>query len=235
LGQKAHPFGLRLGIIQDWRSRWFATKKTYASQIKEDIALRTLIRQKAGTAGISFVEIERMGAKIRVTIHTAKPGMVIGKGGTGIDALKKDLEALTKKQVITNIEEIRYPETDAQIVAESVAQQIEKRISHKRAMKQAITRALKAGAQGIKIQCSGRLGGADIARTEWYREGRVPLQTLRANIDFGLAEALIKYGRIGVKAWVYKGDVIPGVTMEPQVPKRHSRTRERSEAPDVAA
>src|SRR5450756_1208236 len=176
-----------------------------------------------------------MGAKIRVTIHTAKPGMVIGKGGTGIDALKKDLETLTKKQVITNIEEIRYPETDAQIVAESVAQQIEKRISHKRAMKQAITRALKAGAQGIKIQCSGRLGGADIARTEWYREGRVPLQTLRANIDFGLAEALIKYGRIGVKAWVYKGDVIPGVTTEPQVPKRHSRTRERSEAPHVAA
>ncbi len=234
MGQKAHPFGLRLGIINDWRSRWFATKRTYTSQIKEDISLRKVVKEKCGSAGISSVEIERMGNKIRVTIHTAKPGMVIGKGGTGIDLLKKDLESVSKKQVITNIEEVRYPETDAQLVAENVAQQIEKRISHKRAMKQAITRALKAGALGIKIECSGRLAGADIARREWYREGRVPLQTLRANISFGLAEALIKYGRIGVKAWVYKGDVIPGVSTGTIAPRRPA-SRGRSVEPNANA
>lgn len=234
MGQKAHPFGLRLGIINDWRSRWFATKRTYTSQIKEDIALRKAVKEKCGAAGVASVEIERMGNKIRVTIHTAKPGMVIGKGGTGIDLLKKELENVSKKQVITNIEEVRYPETDAQLVAENVAQQIEKRISHKRAMKQAITRALKGGALGIKIECSGRLAGADIARTEWYREGRVPLQTLRANISFGLAEALIKYGRIGVKAWVYKGDVIPGVSTGTIAPRRPA-SRERSGETDVNA
>jgi small subunit ribosomal protein S3 len=235
MGQKVHPYGLRLGVIFDWRSRWFATKKTYANQIKEDWLIRKLIKARVGTAGISVIEIERMGNKVRVTIHTAKPGMVIGKGGTGIDALKKELEGLTHKQVLTNIEEIRYPEADAQIVAENVAQQLEKRISHKRAMKQCITRALKSGAKGIKIMCNGRLGGADIARTEWYREGRVPLQTLRANIEFGMAEALIKFGRIGIKVWVYKGDIIPGVTtVVKEPPRRHGR-RERSEATDVNA
>jgi small subunit ribosomal protein S3 len=235
MGQKVHPYGLRLAIIFDWRSRWFATKKLYADQIKEDSEIRKLIKQRVGTAGISYIEIERMGNKIRVTIHTAKPGMVIGKGGAGIDALKKELESVTKKQVLTNIEEIRYPEADAQIVAENVAQQLEKRISHKRAMKQCITRALKSGAQGIKIMCSGRLGGGDIARTEWYREGRVPLATLRANIEYGTAEALIKFGRIGIKVWVYKGDMIPGLTTtEKEPPRRHGR-RERSEAPNVNA
>jgi len=183
-----------------------------SDQLKEDVEIRTLVKKNFYAAGISHVEIERMGNRIRVTIHTAKPGMVIGKGGSGVDSLRKDLEAITSKQVLLNIEEVRYPELDAQLVAENVAQQIERRISHKRAMKLAIGRALKAGARGIKISCSGRLAGADIARTEWYREGRVPLQTLRANIEYGTAEALIKYGRIGVKAWVYKGDIIPGVT-----------------------
>lgn len=211
MGQKTHPFGLRLGIINDWRSKWFASKKNFAKQLHEDLEIRKMVKERFAASGISTVEIERSYNRIRVTIHTAKPGMVIGKGGAGIDAIRKELESLTGKQVLLNIEEIRYPELDAQLVAENVAQQIEKRVSHKRAMKLAIARALKAGAQGIKIECSGRLAGADIARTEWYREGRVPLQTLRANIDYGTAEALIKYGRIGVKAWIYKGDVIPGV------------------------
>jgi small subunit ribosomal protein S3 len=211
VGQKTHPFGLRLGIINDWRSKWFASKKNFAKQLHEDLEIRKMVKERFAASGISTVEIERSYNRIRVTIHTAKPGMVIGKGGAGIDAIRKELESLTGKQVLLNIEEIRYPELDAQLVAENVAQQIEKRVSHKRAMKLAIARALKAGAQGIKIECSGRLAGADIARTEWYREGRVPLQTLRANIDYGTAEALIKYGRIGVKAWIYKGDVIPGV------------------------
>lgn len=215
MGQKTHPFGLRLGIINDWRSKWFASKRSFARQLHEDLEIRKIVKERFAASGISTVEIERSYNRIRVTIHTAKPGMVIGKGGAGIDALRKELEALTGKQVLLNIEEIRYPELDAQLVAENVAQQIEKRVSHKRAMKLAIARALKAGAQGIKIECSGRLAGADIARTEWYREGRVPLQTLRANIDYGTAEALIKYGRIGVKAWIYKGDVIPGVPSGP--------------------
>jgi small subunit ribosomal protein S3 len=186
------------------------------------MTIRKIIKERFVASGISTVEIERSYNRIRVTIHTAKPGMVIGKGGAGIDALRKELEVLTGKQVLLNIEEIRYPELDAQLLAENVAQQIEKRVSHKRAMKLAISRALKAGALGIKIQCSGRLAGADIARSEWYREGRVPLQTLRANIDYGTAEALIKYGRIGVKAWIYKGDVIPGVSTSPAKPE-HKR------------
>lgn len=212
MGQKTHPFGLRLGINKEWRSKWFAAKGTFAKQLFEDLQIRKIVREKFTAAGISALEIERSYNRIRVTIHTAKPGMVIGKGGSGIDALRKELEALTGKQVLLNIEEIRYPELDAQLIAENIVQQIEKRISYKRAMKLAIGRALKAGAQGVKIECSGRLAGADIARSEWYREGRVPLQTLRANIDYGVAEALIKYGRIGVKTWIYKGDVIPGVS-----------------------
>ncbi|MCR4429123.1 MAG: 30S ribosomal protein S3 [Caldiserica bacterium] len=222
MGQKTHPFGLRLGIIKDWRSKWFAPKRIFAKQLHEDMTIRKIIKERFVASGISTVEIERSYNRIRVTIHTAKPGMVIGKGGAGIDALRKELEVLTGKQVLLNIEEIRYPELDAQLLAENVAQQIEKRVSHKRAMKLAISRALKAGALGIKIQCSGRLAGADIARSEWYREGRVPLQTLRANIDYGTAEALIKYGRIGVKAWIYKGDVIPGVSTSPAKPE-HKR------------
>ncbi|MCR4433363.1 MAG: 30S ribosomal protein S3 [Coprothermobacterota bacterium] len=219
MGQKTHPFGLRLGIINEWRSKWFASKRAFTKQLHEDLEIRKIVKERFAASGISTVEIERSYNRIRVTIHTAKPGMVIGKGGAGIDALRKELEALTGKQVLLNIEEIRYPELDAQLVAENVVQQIEKRVSHKRAMKLAISRALKAGALGIKIECSGRLAGADIARSEWYREGRVPLQTLRANIDYGTAEALIKYGRIGVKTWIYKGDVIPGVSAGPGKPE----------------
>lgn len=219
MGQKTHPFGLRLGIINEWRSKWFASKRAFAKQLHEDLEIRKIVKERFAASGISTVEIERSYNRIRVTIHTAKPGMVIGKGGAGIDALRKELETLTGKQVLLNIEEIRYPELDAQLVAENVVQQIEKRVSHKRAMKLAISRALKAGALGIKIECSGRLAGADIARSEWYREGRVPLQTLRANIDYGTAEALIKYGRIGVKTWIYKGDVIPGVSAGPGKPE----------------
>jgi small subunit ribosomal protein S3 len=219
VGQKTHPFGLRLGIINEWRSKWFASKRAFTKQLHEDLEIRKIVKERFAASGISTVEIERSYNRIRVTIHTAKPGMVIGKGGAGIDALRKELEALTGKQVLLNIEEIRYPELDAQLVAENVVQQIEKRVSHKRAMKLAISRALKAGALGIKIECSGRLAGADIARSEWYREGRVPLQTLRANIDYGTAEALIKYGRIGVKTWIYKGDVIPGVSAGPGKPE----------------
>lgn len=209
MGQKVHPVGLRIGIIRDWESRWFGTNKNFADQLHEDLRIRRYIKEKMFRAGISRIEIERQGNRVRVTVHTARPGILIGRGGVGIDALRQELSALTGKEVQVSVQEIRRPELEAQLVAETVAQQLERRVAHRRAMKQAVQRALRAGAKGIKIEVSGRIAGAEIARSEWYREGRVPLHTLRADIDFGVAEALTKYGRIGVKVWVYRGDVFP--------------------------
>jgi small subunit ribosomal protein S3 len=208
VGQKIHPIGLRLGIIKDWESKWYA-EKNFPELIEEDQKLRGAIKKKMGRAGISRIEIERAANRIRITIHSARPGIIIGRGGTGIDALKKELEQLTGKAIQLNVQEIRRAELEAALVAQNVASQLERRIAYRRAMKQAVARSLRSGAKGIRISCSGRLAGAEIARYEWYREGRVPLQTLRADIDFGVAEALTTYGRIGVKVWIYRGDVLP--------------------------
>jgi small subunit ribosomal protein S3 len=208
VGQKIHPIGLRLGIVKEWESKWYA-EKNFADLIQEDQRLRGHVKKKLARAGISRIEIERAANRIRMTIHSARPGIIIGRGGTGIDALKKELEALTGKQVQVNVQEIRRAELEAALVAQNVASQLERRVAYRRAMKQAVARTLRAGAKGIRISCSGRLAGAEIARYEWYREGRVPLQTLRADIDYGEAEALTTYGRIGVKVWIYRGDILP--------------------------
>lgn len=213
MGQKVHPIGYRLGYIRTWNSRWFA-KKGYSQLLHEDIKIRQRVKEKLYHAGISRVEIERSGKVIDIDIHAARPGIIIGRKGTEVDRLKKDLEALTNKQVNINIKEIKKPELDPQLVAENVALQLEKRISFRRAMKKGVTSALRFGALGVKITCAGRLGGAEIARTEWYREGRVPLHTLRADIDYGFAEAKTTYGQIGVKVWIYKGDVLPEEKVE---------------------
>jgi len=208
LGQKIHPHGLRVGIIKDWDSRWYS-KKDFSDQLLEDFKIREYIKKKLFTSGISKIEIERAANRIRITINTAKPGMVIGRGGSGVDELKNELEKMTDKQVSINVIEIKNPDIDAQLVAENIASQLERRISFRRAMKQAISRALKSGAEGIKTMVSGRLGGTEIARSEMYHEGTIPLQTLRADIDYGFAEAHTTYGRIGVKVWIYKGEVLP--------------------------
>ncbi len=208
MGQKIHPIGLRLGIIKDWESKWYA-EKNFPDLIQEDQVLRRHIKKKLGRAGISRIEIERTANRVRITIHSARPGIIIGRGGTGIDALKKELDALTGKQIQLNVQEIRRAELEAVLVAQNVASQLERRVAYRRAMKQAVARTLRSGAKGIRISCSGRLAGAEIARYEWYRDGRVPLQTLRADIDFGVAEALTTFGRIGVKVWIYRGDVLP--------------------------
>jgi len=209
MGQKANPHGLRIGIIKDWDTKWYASKKDFSSFLVEDFKLRKFIKKKLYIAGIARIEIERAAAKIKINIHTAKPGIIIGKQGAGIEALRKELEKMTGKSVLLNITEIKTPELNAQLVAESIAAQLEKRISFRRAMKQAMSRTMKLGAKGIKTQVSGRLGGAEIARTEHYHEGTIPLQTLRADIDYGLAEADTTYGKIGVKVWIYKGEVLP--------------------------
>ncbi|GAQ24688.1 MULTISPECIES: 30S ribosomal protein S3 [Tepidanaerobacter] len=208
MGQKIHPHGLRVGIIKDWDSKWY-TKKDFADQLLEDYKVRKYIKNKLFTSGVSRIEIERAANRIRITINTAKPGMVIGRGGSGVDELKGEIEKMTGKQVSINVIEIKNPDMDAQLVAENIASQLERRISFRRAMKQAISRALKSGAKGIKTMVSGRLGGAEIARSEMYHEGTIPLQTLRADIDYGFAEAHTTYGRIGVKVWIYKGEVLP--------------------------
>lgn len=207
MGQKVHPTGFRLGIIKTWDSRWYA-KKNYASLLHEDIRIRSIVKERLTHAGVSKIEIERAGQKAKVNIHTARPGIIIGKKGAEVDKLKKDLEAMTGKQMYINIQEIRRPELEAQLVAENVALQLERRIAFRRAMKKSVTSALRLGAQGIKITCAGRLAGAEIARTEWYREGRVPLHTLRADIQYGFAEAKTTMGQIGVKVWIYKGEVL---------------------------
>ncbi|MBS1127007.1 MAG: rpsC [Nitrospirae bacterium] len=211
MGQKTHPIGIRLGIVKTWDSRWYL-KKGYADQLLEDINIRKDIKAKLYHAGVSRIEIERAGQKIRVIIHTARPGIIIGKKGSEVEKLRKDIELVSGKQVSVDIKEIRKPEIDAQLVAENIALQLEKRIAFRRAMKKSVASALRFGAQGIKITCSGRLAGAEIARTEWYREGRVPLHTFRADINYGTAQAKTTFGIIGVKVWVYHGDVLPEAT-----------------------
>ncbi len=208
MGQKVNPNGLRLGIIRDWDSKWYADKD-YATLLHEDIKIRDYLKKRLYEAGIAKIEIERAANRVNVTIHTAKPGMVIGKGGTEVENLRVALAKMTNKQIHINIQEVKQPELDATLVAESIAQQLERRISFRRAMKQAIQRALRSGAKGIRTIVSGRLGGAEIARSEGYSEGTVPLHTLRADIDYGTAEAHTTYGRIGVKVWIYKGEVLP--------------------------
>lgn len=207
MGQKVNPVGLRLGINRTWDSRWFADE-SYARLLHEDLKIRKYVRERLAQAGVSRVVIERPAKKARLTIHTARPGVVIGKKGADIEKLRKDLAGITKSDVHLNIVEIRKPEIDAQLVAENVAQQLERRVSSRRAMKRAVQSAMRLGAQGIRINCAGRLGGAEIARSVWYREGRVPLHTLRAHVDFGQAEARTTYGVCGVKVWIYKGDIL---------------------------
>mgnify|MGYP001343182972 CR=1 FL=1 len=209
MGQKVHPKGLRLGIIKDWDARWYANRKEYAELLHEDLMIRRRIKERFYTAGISKIEIERAANRAKITIHTARPGMVIGKGGQEVDRLRRELEEISGKQLQVNIVEVKRPELDAQLVAENIAFQLERRVSFRRAMRQAVARAMRLGAQGIKIRVSGRLNGAEIARTEWTPEGSVPLHTLRADIDYGFAEARTTYGQIGVKVWIYKGEVLP--------------------------
>ncbi|HLS91124.1 MAG TPA: 30S ribosomal protein S3 [Limnochordia bacterium] len=216
MGQKVHPVGLRLGIIKDWDGRWYAGKKEYAELLHEDLEIRRRIKERFYTAGISKVEIERAANRAKVTIYTARPGMVIGKGGAEVDRLRKELEERTGKQLQINIVEVKRPELDAQLVAENIAFQLERRVSFRRAMKQAQQRAMRLGAKGIKIRVAGRLGGAEIARAEWTSEGSIPLHTLRADIDYGFAEAKTTYGQIGVKVWIYKGEVLPEKGHKPQ-------------------
>ena len=209
MGQKVNPHGARVGVIMDWSGRWYAEKKDFANYLESDYRLRKMLKEKHNAAGISRIDIERSAGKVAVTLFTAKPGVVIGKGGAGVEALKKEIEAFVGCPCSLNIMEIKNPEVDAQLVAENIAQQLERRISFRRAMKQSIQRAMKGGAKGIKTSVAGRLGGADIARKEGYHEGSIPLQTLRANIDYGFAEAKTTYGRLGVKVWIYKGQILP--------------------------
>ncbi|MEO8082344.1 MAG: 30S ribosomal protein S3 [Ardenticatenales bacterium] len=210
MGRKVHPYGFRLGIIKPWRARWFAEGRAYGDLLQEDLKVRDLIDRTVGHAGIGNLMIERFPRQLNVTIHTAKPGIIIGRKGASVEQLRKELAERTGKAVKVDVVEIASPETSAPIVAQSMAQQLERRISHKRAMKQTAFRAMRAGAQGIKIVCSGRLGGSEMSRTDKVIMGRVPRQTLRADIDFHIAEALTTYGRIGVKVWVYHGEVLPG-------------------------
>ncbi len=207
MGQKVNPISLRLGIVKTWESRWFAGKK-YADYIFEDYRIRKFIKEKLKHAGVSKIEIERSTRRVRLRIFTARPGIVIGKKGSEIEKLKKELEGRVSQEVLIDIQEIRKPEVDAQLVAENVAMQIERRVAFRRAMKRGVTSAMRFGAQGVKIICSGRLGGAEMARTEWYREGRVPLHTLRADIDYGLTEARTTYGIIGIKVFVFHGEIL---------------------------
>lgn len=208
MGQKVNPHGLRVGVIKDWDSKWYADKN-FADYLVEDYNIRKFLKKRLYDAGISTIEIERAADRTKVTVHTAKPGIVIGKGGAEIEKLKKDLEKMVGKKMSIDIQEIKRPDKDAQLVAENIAQQLENRVSFRRAMKGAMSRTMKAGALGVKTSASGRLGGADMARTEYYSEGTIPLQTLRADIDYGFAEADTTYGKVGVKVWIYKGEILP--------------------------
>ena len=223
MGQKVNPHGIRLGIVKDWDARWYADKD-FAQNLHEDIKIRDYLKKSLQTAGVPRVETERSKNRLKLTIHTAKPGMVIGRGGSGIGQIKEGLKGLTEKRVDINIAEIKQPDLDATLVAENIAAQLERRIAFRRAMKQAVGRTMRLGAKGIKIAVSGRLGGAEIARRESYREGSIPLHTLRADIDYGTAEAHTTYGRIGIKVWIFKGEVLPD---KKQAPKNN---KERSEA-----
>ena len=232
MGQKVNPHGARVGVILDWSTKWYAGKKDFSNNLIEDYKLREMLKEKLNLSGISHIDIERSAGKVGVTIHTAKPGIVIGRGGAGVEALKKEIEDFTGKAVSLNILEVKFPDADAQLVAENIAQQLEKRISFRRAMKQTIGRAMKTpGVKGIKTKVSGRLGGADIARSEGYHEGSIPLQTLRADIEYGFAEARTTYGRIGVKVWIYKGQVLPGQKRAeaPEAPARRPRRSANAE------
>lgn len=206
MGQKVHPIGYRVGVIRDWESKWYASGKTYIKNLHEDIKLRAWIKNRWENAGISRVEIERVGKVIRFTIWTARPGIVIGKQGAELTKIKEELQTLTGNRILLNVQEIKNPDVDAQLVAENIAAAIERRVSFRRAMKQAMFRTMKAGGLGIKIQCSGRLGGAEIARSEWYNEGRLPLSTLRADVDYSCVKAVTTYGAIGVKCWIYRDE-----------------------------
>ena len=208
MGQKVNPHGLRVGVIKEWDSRWYAEDE-FSDFLVEDYKIRKYLKKKLYSAGVSRIEIERASDRVRVIIHTAKPGVIIGKGGAEIEATKTELSKMTDKKVLIDIKEIKRPDRDAQLVAENIAQQLENRVSFRRAMKSCMGRTMKAGALGIKASCGGRLGGADIARTEFYSEGTIPLQTLRADIDYGFAEASTTYGKVGVKVWIYKGEILP--------------------------
>lgn len=209
MGHKVHPYGLRVGYIKTWKSRWFAKKRDFANLLHEDIKIKNYIKKNFSSAAIPYVEIERASDRIRVIIHSARPGIIIGRRGADIDRLREELNRLTNKEVYIDIKEVKNPYIEAQLVAENVALQLEKRVAFRRAMKRVLQMAMEHGAGGVRIKCSGRLGGAEIARSEGYRQGKIPLQTLRSDIDYGFAEAYTTYGLIGVKVWIYKGDVIP--------------------------
>ena len=209
MGQKVNPHGLRVGVIKDWESKWFAEPENFADALVEDYKIREFLKKKLYHAGVSKIQIERTTGRVKVIVYTAKPGVVIGKGGAEIEKLKVELAKFSDQKILVDIKEVKRPDSDAQLVAENIAQQLENRISVRRAMKSCMGRAMKAGAKGIKTSCSGRLGGADMARTEFYSEGNIPLQTLRADIDYGFAEANTTYGKIGVKTWIYHGEVLP--------------------------
>jgi len=216
MGRKVHPIGMRLGIIKTWGGRWYAEGQNYIDQLHQDREIRELVRKSGDRAGVSQIEIERFPGKVRIVVNTAKPGILIGRKGETVKVLRKDLEDLTGKKIDLEIREIKNPDCDAYLIAENIASQIQRRISYRRAMKRAIQQAMRQGAQGVKIQVAGRLNGAEMCRTVWLREGRVPLQTLRADIDFARAESLTTYGQIGVKVWVYKGEILPGSEEEMQ-------------------
>ena len=232
MGQKVNPHGLRVGVIKDWDSRWFANKSTFGDTLVEDYKIREYIKKTLFAAGVPNIEIERDAVRVRIHIHCAKPGLVIGKGGAEIEKLRATLEAMINKPVIVNIVEVKQPDLSAQLVAESVCAQLERRISFRRAMKQAIQRTMRLGAKGIKIRCAGRLGGAEIARAEVYHEGTIPLHTLRADIDYGFAEADTTYGRLGVKVFIYKGEVLTGqIQKAPKLPPERRNDSRRPRRP----
>ena len=233
MGQKVNPHGLRVGVIKDWDSKWYADKKTFGDNLVEDYKIRTFLKKTLFAANVSKIEIERANNKVTVSINTARPGVIIGKNGSEIEKLKDKIAAMTGKEVAVNIVEVKNPSTNAQLVAENIAAQLEKRISFRKAMKSSMQRAMKMGAKGIKTTCSGRLGGAEIARTEHYHDGTIPLQTLRADIDYGFWEANTTYGKIGVKVWIYKGEVLPEVKRErPARPFNRNANGERRERRD---
>jgi small subunit ribosomal protein S3 len=222
MGQKTNPIGFRLGYNKMWLSRWYA-EKDYATMLHEDLAIRRLVKSKLMHAGVAKIEIERSGNQLKLTIHTKSPGIIIGRKGAEVDKLKAELEARTKRQIYINIREIKKPELEAQLVAEGIAMQLEKRVAYRRAMKKAVAATMRLGGQGIRVACAGRLAGAEIARTEWYREGRVPLHTLRANIDYGFTEAVTPQGNIGVKVWIYRGEALPDSLYEDELSMVGSR------------
>lgn len=228
MGQKVNPHGMRVGIIKDWNSKWFADKKDFGKLLAEDNKIRKYVKKEQYQSGVSKVDIERTLNKVKVTVYTAKPGMIIGKGGAGVEDLKVALEKMTGKQVIVNVEEVKNTGVNAQLQAEKIASDLERRITFRRAMKQAIQTTMKLGAKGIKTQVSGRLGGADMARTEGYSEGNIPLQTLRADIEYGFAEADTTYGKLGVKVWIYKGEILPGQKAVEEVKPQNSKNNNRN-------